>query len=476
MKNKKYWLVTIILLLGLILVGCQSANNNSGSDNSNTTSDNSNTATDADDAAVEEEVVTITVWDFGGSEFAWMDDIVIPEFEAKNPNIKVIHVGILEDEMALKLETSIAAGEVPDIVIFPPARVIAAGHVLPLDDFMARDGISRDDFSPLFQSWNIFTGGKVEDKVISLPFTSNLWGMVYNKDLFAAAGLPELGADDYIDLDTWLEYARAINVPADALEDRVWGSAMFWPIFNSMNNNMSSPFVLGDDGRTCEGIANNAEWLNAWEVLNTAYVEDLTPETASNMLGDDQGDAMFGEGKVGMTYGTLGDALYFRDLGLNVGITGQPVVSAGFTGNAGGWNDSYGIMSATEYPNQSWAFLKFLSTEVALNIPFGTDMSSSDSETSGLIGLPGYLPLHEQGQFVALLVNDSLVAESAEVMTHIVPPPFTVDSWTSLDSFWGIFGMVAEEGMSVEEAVNSATADCQDVTDQLWETFDTFSE
>ena len=90
-----------------------------------------------------EEVVTVTIWDFGGSEFAWLDEFAIPEFEEKYPNIKINHVGVLEDELGLKIETSIAAGEVPDIALFVPTRVIAAGHVLALDDYMARDDINQ---------------------------------------------------------------------------------------------------------------------------------------------------------------------------------------------------------------------------------------------------------------------------------------------------------------------------------------------
>ena len=94
-----------------------------------------------EEAPAEMEEVTLVIWDFGGNEFAFMDNIAIPEFEEKFPNIKVEHVGVLEDEMGLKLETAIAAGEVPDLAIFVPNRVKAAGHVLALDDFMARDGI-----------------------------------------------------------------------------------------------------------------------------------------------------------------------------------------------------------------------------------------------------------------------------------------------------------------------------------------------
>jgi ABC-type glycerol-3-phosphate transport system substrate-binding protein len=457
MKLKKIWIHAFMIVIALLVVGCQPAAEGDG--------DTGDTGDGGDSA----EVVTITIWDFGGSEFQFMDDSAIPEFEAKFPNIKVEHVGVLEDEMGLKLETAIAAGEVPDIAIFVPNRVHAAGHTLALDDFMARDGIARDDYCSLFESWNVFTGGKVEDKVVSLPMDAAIWAMAYNKDLFEEAGLPELGTADVITFDEWLEYSRAINKPAENLEDRVWGSNMFWPIFNSMNNYMSTPYVLGDDGRTCEGNANSADWQHAWDVLYTAYDEDVTTESAGVLLQDVEED-MFLQGKMGMTYGTLGDVVVARAGGLNVGLTGQPVVSPGWEGNVGGWDTAYSIMAATEHPEESWEFLKFLSTEALASIPLGTDMLAA--EGGGLPGLPCYLPLLEEGDIAEMIASDPLVADAAALMARVQTPPRTADIWGSVDPFWGIFDMVDSEGMDVETAVNTATATCQEITDQLWDTLD----
>lgn len=458
MKKKMFWLMTMIFLVSLVLVGCQLADE---------------TPAPESDSPAEMEEITITIWDFGGSDFAWLDDFAIPEFEEKYPNIKINHVGVLEDELGLKIETSIAAGEVADIALFVPTRVVAAGHVLALDDYMARDGISRDDYCNLFQSADITNYGSFDDKVTSLPIDTNVWAMMYNKDLFAEAGLPELGVEDYITFETWLEYARAINKPSENIEDRIWGSNMFSPVFNSGNNNMSSPFILGDDGRSCEGNANNADWMNAWSIMMTAFDEDLTDESAGVMLADMEED-IFINGQVGMTYATLGDALFSRDQGLNVGLTGQPVVTEGWSGNVGGWNNSYSIMAGSKHPDEAWLFLKFISTEAPLNIPLGADMIISDE--ASMSGLPCYLPLHEQGRLAEMIAEDPLVADSVALMGHIVPPPFTPDTWTSLDEFWNIFGMVDEDGMTVEEAVNEATVACQDATDELWDVFDSLGQ
>ena len=460
MKKNIFWILSMILVGSLLVAGCQSAAETTAPE-------------EGEDAPAEMETITITIWDFGGQEFSYLDEIAIPEFEEKFPNIKINHVGVLEDDLGLKIETAIAAEEVPDIALFVPTRVVAAGHVLALDDYMARDGIAREDYCSLFQSGNISNYGPFDDKVTSLPIDTNIWAMVYNKDLFAEAGLPELGTDDYINFETWLEYARAINQPSEDLEERVWGSNMFAPVFNSQNNYMSSPFALGDDGRSCEGNANNADWMNAWDYMMTAYDEDITPESAGIWFEELEED-MFVQGKMGMTYSTLGDVVYARDQGLNVGLTGQPVVTEGWSGNVGGWNNSYSIMAGSEHPDEAWEFLKFLSTEAPLNIPLASDLLLSDE--AGLPGLPCYLPLHEQGRIAELIAEDPLVADSVALMSHITPPPFTPDTWTSFDEFWNVFSLVEDEGMTLEEAVNEATVVCQDATDELWEVFDSIGQ
>ncbi len=414
--------------------------------------------------------VTITLWDFGGDEFAYMDSIVIPEFQKKFPNITVSHIGVPEDELGLKLETAIAAGDVPDLVIFPPPRVIAAGHVMALDDLMARDGLSRQDYCPIFNSNNLFAGGGIyNDKVYGLPVDTNIWAMIYNKKLFREAGLPELKATDYIDFDTWLSYARAINKPADKLEDRVWGSAMFTPSFNSMNNYMSDPYVLGEDGRSCSGSADTDDWIHTWEVLVTAYKEDLTTETAGAMLADIQED-MFLQGKVGMTYAALGDAFAARSAGIEVGLTGQQVVTKGWPGNVGGWNGTYNIMAATKHPEEAWQFLKFLSTEAPLIVPIGSDALTTG--TGGMPGLPCYQPLLKNEKIANMISNDPLIADYIELQKHYQAPPFSPDIWAAVSPFDDAYTQMTEGGEDVATAVHRAAGDCQAVLDDLWADFD----
>ncbi len=411
-------------------------------------------------APAAEEKITLTIWDFGGWDFQWLDDIIIPAFQEEHPNVEFNHVGVPEEELSLKLETAVAAGEVPDLVVFVPVRLVKAGHVLTLNDYMDRGGLSADDFCPLFMG-----ADTLDDNVFALPVTTNQWAMLYNKDLFEAARLPELGTDTVIDFDDWLEYTRAINTPADSFEDRVWGSTEFPPPWNSMNNYMSDPFVLGDDGRTCEGNANTEDWVRAWATMLTAFEQDLTTETGGAMVEEDMQTDIFVQGKIGMIWGTLGDAMWAREEGINVGMTGQPVVSPGWEGNVGGWNVSYSIMANSEHPDEAWGFLQFLATEAPLLLAGG------EGEIGGL---PCYLPLSED--FLAASGGDELVQQSLELMQRIKAPPFTPDIWTSADPFYEAWRRITDDGEDVKVALDDATVECQEITDELWEDWEALED
>ncbi len=412
-----------------------------------------------DDAAAEASAggtVTLTIWDFGGVDFEWIDTVAIPKFQELHPNIQFEHVGIPEDELGLKLETAIAAGQVPDLVTNVPSKLEQAGHILPLNGYFERDGLSTDDFCPLFQA-----SIARDNQVYALPFLSNIWAMLYNKDLFSEAGLPELTVDSVIGYDEWLTYARATNKPSDDLATRVWGSVNFVPRWNTMNNYMSDPFVLGSDGRACMDNTNTEDWIKVWSALLTAYDEDLTPDTAGAILGDAGGD-LFNQGKLAMSYGTLGNAKAARDAGINVGLTGQPVVTPGWEHNVGGWLVSYGIPTASDNPDEAWEFLKFMATELAV------ELAALQGDESG--GVPCYQPLYEQ--FLEAGGNDPLVQDAITLSDRIAPPPFTPDVWVSLQPFDEAWRRMTEDGIDVNTAISDAAMECQEITDELWEEFE----
>ena len=411
-----------------------------------------------------QDSVTLQVWDFGGVEYEYIDSVVVPAFEAQFPNIKIEHLGIPESEYNLKLETSIAGRQAPDIALQSYSyRLWKAGHVISLDDYFARDGFTPADFYPIFQSWNMLDG-----KVYTMPVTMNLWGMLINADLFEAAGLTVPGTSDVITYDQWLEYARAINQPNDDIAQRVWGSAQFPPNWNAMNNYMSDPYILGADGHDCSNSAQTADWLRTWNVMTTANTEELTPDSNAALLGDTAFDDLFKQGRVGMIYGTESNVVDARNSGINVVFVGQPVVSPGWKGNVGAWDTGYGIMAQSQHQDEAWTFLKWLATDGAMLI--GNSAADVVSNVDTNSSPPTYRPLAQQWAG-----DDVFRQQVLQLQENVAAPPFTPDIWTSVDPFYRAWQQMTQEGVPVEEAVAAAADECQSITEDLWDTWDSLT-
>jgi multiple sugar transport system substrate-binding protein len=436
-------LLTILVLVSLFLSACTPA------------ATKTETTTATEEAGVQPaEQVTIRIWDFGGAEFDWIDSMAIPEFNKKYPNITVEHLGIPESDYSTKVDTAITANDVPDIALMSYMyKLWKAGHVLPLDNYMAKDGITPEDFFSIYQSW-----GMLDGKAYVMPVSAYIWAMVYDKDLFNSAGVDELTAESVITYDQWLEIARKINKPADTLEDRIFASTDFPPNWNSMNNYMSDPYVLGADGQNCKDNAATEDWVKTWTALTAAYNEQLTVDSSGGLVGDTSWADLMKQGKLGMFPGTYGDALVQQKAGINVGLTGQPVVTPGWQGNVGAWMDAYGIMKGSKHPDEAWLFLKFLTTEVGLMRANGACDSCGNA--------PSLIAQAEEWAG-----DDPMRQDYFTLLNRVVPPPFSPDVWTAVDPFYEAFRLMTEEQADVKASVESAADECQDKLDELWQTY-----
>ena len=156
-------------------------------------------------AAAGDEKITLEIWDTGTEYYQWVEDVAIPMFKEKHPNVEIIHTGIPYDQYTLKIDTAATAGDLPDLIADevpgPNAKWYKAGLFVPLNEYMDRDGIKQEDFCGLMN-----TSIKLDDQVFMLPMYVNFWGMLYNKDMFEAAGLPTLDTESVIGFDEWLDY------------------------------------------------------------------------------------------------------------------------------------------------------------------------------------------------------------------------------------------------------------------------------
>ena len=141
-------------------------------------------------AAVSGEV-SIRYWGQGPERVAWQKRI--DYFKSRYANVKVKQQLLEKNgyEEFPALLTQIAGGNAPDVIRvlnFQPTQLVEQGDALmPLDQFIASDKtFTKNDFVP-----NVWNGGKVNGKQYAIPQNGEPYGLFYNADLFAKAGIPD---------------------------------------------------------------------------------------------------------------------------------------------------------------------------------------------------------------------------------------------------------------------------------------------
>ncbi len=225
MKNSKLLVVlSVLLALGMLLAACAPAATPEA-----TTAPAGEETTEAAPATevASSEPVTITFWHAysADTEAKFLDETLIPAFEAAHPNIKVQSVLVPYDQFRRKLLIALSGGEAPDLarldIIWVP-ELADQGALAKLDEVIPDFQSLADQMLPGPLSTNFYKGN-----YYGLPLDTNTRILVYNKDMFAAAGITEapktiadftadcekikaLGSDKYCFADGGT-YAWAVN-------------------------------------------------------------------------------------------------------------------------------------------------------------------------------------------------------------------------------------------------------------------------
>lgn len=201
---------------------------------------------------------------------------------------------IPDNQMVTKLATSVQAGDVPDMVsfdlIFMP-DFMRAGFLTDLTDQLAADE-NQAKVAPAFKNLATYEG-----RMYGTGFTPDVSILVYNKDLFRAAGLdPESPPTTLAQIH---EYATKIA----ALGDDTYGY-YFSGSCGGCNIFTVAPMMWGSGTHLLPANGEDAaiEGPGAREVLqlfHDMWSEGLIPESAEGDTGSNF-QATFETGKVGM--------------------------------------------------------------------------------------------------------------------------------------------------------------------------------
>ncbi|MEU9334533.1 extracellular solute-binding protein [Streptomyces sp. NPDC048290] len=180
--------------------------------------------------------VTITWWDTSNAtnEAPTYQELV-KEFEAAHKDIKVKYVNVPFDQAQNKFDTAAGSKGAPDVlrseVGWTPAFA-KKGFFLPLDGTEALADQAK--FQP-----SLIEQATYEDKVYGVPFTTDTLAFVYNKELFAKAGVEAP--------KTWAELKTAAATIKDKTGvDGYWGSTAAY---------YAQSFLYGEGADTVDATA-----------------------------------------------------------------------------------------------------------------------------------------------------------------------------------------------------------------------------
>ena len=213
-------------------------------------------------------------------------------YEAEHPNVKINMTCTPSSDYTVKLQTVLGGGGDVDMfgISSPPglAEYVNKGAVRPLDDLIAAAGTNLTGVQSILGSIAI------DGKTYGLPYKTSSWFVVYNKDIFDAAGVPyPTGAW------TWEEYAEiAAKMTSGEGADKIYGSLNFQPTsmwWRVPGNSMGATNPLNDDELHA--------WMRAAEFcksLSDAGSQPLYEDMAGDAGADYAGN--FLQGKYGMFY------------------------------------------------------------------------------------------------------------------------------------------------------------------------------
>ncbi|HIU76192.1 MAG TPA: sugar ABC transporter substrate-binding protein, partial [Candidatus Pelethocola excrementipullorum] len=333
--------------------------------------------------------VTISFYSWWADAEQQMGNALIEAFEKEHPNIKVEPTYIAESDYLSKLNTLVAADNMPDVYY--------------LNEYLVTDwGISgvSADINPLFDEigvnpediWLETALHKSDDNLYGINYGSTTIAFYYNKKMFEEAGITP-PKSDATDPWTWEEYVDAAikltkdingNTPADEDFDydsctqfgtTMTGSWIYWlPVLYAAGTS-----IADDAGEKLEITSQTAkDALQAIADLSSVHQCAPTVGVTDSVFSDTS--AMLMNGQLGMFIGGTFLLGNFTAENYDVGIAQIPTMNGAKPSNMV-WSAAYAMSAKSKHPKEAAQFLEFMAD---------FDNSVKESKESG-IGL-GALP------------------------------------------------------------------------------------
>lgn len=153
-------------------------------------------------AASSAGTTTITYWGSFSGALGEAEQAMVNRFNESQSEVQVEYQfqGSYE-ETAQKFTAGLQANTIPDVVLLSDVwwfGFYVAGAISELDGLAQEAGVDFADYEPV-----LLNEGKRQDKQFWIPFARSTPLFYYNKDLWAAAGLPDRAPETWAELSEW---------------------------------------------------------------------------------------------------------------------------------------------------------------------------------------------------------------------------------------------------------------------------------
>jgi multiple sugar transport system substrate-binding protein len=302
----------------------------------------------------------ITFWHFFTEREAASIDAAVKDFQSSHPKIKV-EVKSGQDDS--KVTQAISGGKGPDVGLSYSTDIVgkfcSSGAWRDLAPYISRDKVDLDKLNARTKEYTEFAG-----KRCSMPFLADAYGIFYNKDMFAKAGI----AGPPKTLDELTEDAKKLTVknPDGSLK-----TVGFLPLSDFYENAPAhlAPATgakwLTDDGKSAIGTDPNWKTLLTWQrnLIDWYGYDNLVKFKAG--LGDEfSADNAFQKGQVAINIDAEFRLAFLKDQApkLQYGVAPFPASDASRYGGGYVTGNILGISKNAKNPEAAWELIKYLTT------------------------------------------------------------------------------------------------------------------
>lgn len=262
-----------------------------------------------------EEMTTVTIWSGEAHSEAVMQEVFKNwnETVGKEAGIQIEYTVQGGDSFSQMIDLALQSGTAPDFWSGGSiANLADNGYIMAYDDILSAEQIEQ--FYEEYSGMLLEKQDTYEGKLYSIPLTSSPYGLIYNKDMFKAAGIVDENgeAKPPRTLEEMREYAKILTDPDKKqygiIFPKKWDGWFGFDI-NSPASSYSGSYTEYNWATDDYDLSHMKPFMQ----LVLDMIEDGSVYPGMDSIDNDTARAIFAEGSVGMKYGASFDVGVLND-------------------------------------------------------------------------------------------------------------------------------------------------------------------